>query len=70
MKESHFLLNLQILYVIIVMQVSNYRELVQLVERRSPKPNVVSSSLAFPAIKKSSSKVFLATFLLNFNNSY
>ena len=27
-----------------------FRELVQLVERRSPKPNVVGSSPAFPAI--------------------
>ena len=27
-----------------------FRELVQLVERRSPKPDVVSSSLTFPAI--------------------
>lgn len=30
-----------------------YRELVQLVERRSPKPDVVSSSLTFPATENS-----------------
>lgn len=29
---------------------NSYRELVQLVERWSPKPDVVSSSLTFPAI--------------------
>lgn len=30
---------------------NSYRKLVQLVERRSPKPDVVSSNLTFPAMK-------------------
>lgn len=34
----------------------NYRGIVQLVERRSPKPNVVGSSPASPAICKKISK--------------
>ena len=41
-----------------------YRELVQLVERRSPKPDVVSSSLTFPAIMKTNDLSKIKSFFI------